>query len=149
MQIIDQNLGYLNHQLDVYLRKIGLPHDVRFLSDLSVEILKLGQDFDFDNLSTGESTRLILALSWAFRDVFETLNFPINLMFIDELIDSGMDSLGGESSLAILKSTTREHGKNVFLISHKEEFVARVTNVLMVIKENNFTSYNYETDLQL
>lgn len=149
MQIIDQNLGYLNHRLDVYLRKIGLPHDVRFLSDLSVEILKLGQDFDFDNLSTGESTRLILALSWAFRDVFETLKSPINIMFIDELIDSGMDSLGGENSLAILKSITRETGKNVFLISHKEEFVARVTNVLMVVKENNFTSYNYETDLQL
>ncbi len=147
-QIIEQNLSYLNHRLEVYLVKLGLPHEVRFLSDLSVEILKLGQSFDFDNLSTGESTRLILALSWAFRDVFERLNFPINVMFIDELVDSGMDSSGAENSLAVLKSTTRETGRNVFLISHKDEFIARVTNVLMVIKENNFTSYNYETDLQ-
>ena len=149
MQIIEQNLGFLNHRLGVYLDKIGLPHEVKFLSDLSVEILKLGQSFDFDNLSTGESTRLILALSWAFRDVFETLTFPINLMFIDELIDSGMDSAGAESALAVLKYTTREFGKNVFLISHRDEFVARVTNLLMVLKDNNFTSYNYETDIQL
>jgi len=149
MQIIDQNIGYLNHRLEVYLSKMGLPHEVRFLSDLSVEIIKVGQEFDFDNLSTGESTRLILALSWAFRDVFETLNFPISMMFIDELIDNGMDSVGAEHSLAVLKYTTRENNKNVFLISHRDEFVARVTNVLVVTKENNFTSYSYETDLQL
>lgn len=149
MQIIEQNLSYLNHRLEVYLVKLGLPHEVRFLSDLTVEILKIGQTFDFDNLSTGESTRLILALSWAFRDVFETLNFPINVMFIDELVDNGMDASGAENCLAVLKGTTRETGRSVFLISHKEEFVARVTNVLMVIKENNFTSYNYETDLAL
>lgn len=149
MQIIEQNLGYLNHRLEVYCVKLGLPHEIKFLSDLTVEILKLGQSFDFDNLSTGESTRLILALSWAFRDVFETLNFPISVMFIDELVDSGMDSSGAENALAVLKSITRETKRNVFLISHRDDFVARVSNVLMVIKENNFTSYNYETDLQL
>lgn len=147
-QIIEQNLGYLNHRLDLYLQKLGLPHQVKFLSDLSVEIMKLGQDFDFDNLSTGESTRLILALSWSFRDVFEQLNFSINLMFIDELIDNGMDLSGGESSLAVLKYTTREFNKNIFLISHKDEFIARVQNVLMVVKENGFTTYTYENDIQ-
>lgn len=148
-QIIEQNLGYLNHRLDDYLHKLGLPHKVRFLSDLSVEILKQGQNFDFDNLSTGEGTRLVLALSWAFRDIFETLNFPINLMFIDELVDAGMDASGAESSLAVLKYTTREFGKNIFLISHKEEFIARVSNVLIVQKEAGFTTYNYESDVQL
>ena len=148
-QIIEQNLGFLNHKLDDYLTKLGLPHKVRFLSDLSVEILKQGQNFDFDNLSTGEGTRLILALSWAFRDIFETLNSSINLLFIDELIDSGMDSSGAESSLAILKNSVRESGKNVFLISHKEEFIARVHNVLLVQKEGGFTSYNYESDIQV
>ncbi|KKL23286.1 hypothetical protein LCGC14_2426950, partial [marine sediment metagenome] len=148
-QIIEQNLGYLNYRLETYLTKLDLPHQVRFLSDLSVEISKVGQDFDFDNLSTGESTRLVLSLSWAFRDVFESLNFPINIMFIDELVDSGMDSSGAESSLAVLKHTAREMKKNIFLISHKDEFVARVQNVLMVVKENGFTSYQYESDMQV
>ena len=100
-KIIDQNLSYLNNRLGEYIGKVGLPHVVKFLNDLSVEITELGRDLDFDNLSRGERNRLILSLSWAFRDVFESLNHPINLMFIDEVIDSGMDSMGVEASLAV------------------------------------------------
>ena len=145
-KIIDQNIAYLNHRLAYYLDKIGLPHDVKFASDLNVEITEYGRDLDFDNLSRGERNRLILSLSWAFRDIYESLNRPMNLMCIDELIDSGMDTMGVENSLAILKKMTREQGKNIFLVSHKEELVGRVNNVLTVIKEGGFTSYNTDTE---
>ena len=145
-KIIDQNISYLNHRLAYYIEKIGLPHDVKFNSDLSVEITEYGRDLDFDNLSRGERNRLILSLSWAFRDVYESLNHPMNLMCVDELIDSGMDSIGVENSLAILKKMNREQHKNIFLISHKEELVGRVNNVLTVIKEGGFTSYNTDTE---
>ena len=145
-KIIDQNISYLNHRLAYYIEKIGLPHDVKFNSDLSVEITEYGRDLDFDNLSRGERNRLILSLSWAFRDVYESLNHPMNLMCIDELIDSGMDTVGVENSLAILKKMNREQHKNIFLISHKEELVGRVNNVLTVIKEGGFTSYNTDTE---
>ena len=145
-RIIDQNIAYLNHRLAYYLDKIGLPHDVKFASDLTVEITEYGRDLDFDNLSRGERNRLILSLSWAFRDIYESLNHPMNLMCVDELIDSGMDSMGVENSLAILKKMNREHGKNIFLISHKEELVGRVNNVLTVVKEGGFTSYNTDTE---
>jgi DNA repair exonuclease SbcCD ATPase subunit len=145
-RIIDQNISYLNHRLAYYLDKIGLPHDVKFNSDLSVEITEYGRDLDFDNLSRGERNRLILSLSWAFRDIYESLNRPMNLMCIDELIDSGMDTMGVENSLAILKKMNREQHKNIFLISHKEELVGRVNNVLTVIKEGGFTSYNTDTE---
>jgi DNA repair exonuclease SbcCD ATPase subunit len=99
-----------------------------------------GKEFDFDNLSRGERTRLILSLSWAFRDVFESMNDKINLLFIDELIDSGLDSSGVESSLAILKKMARENKRNIYLISHRDELIGRVTNVLKVVKEGGFTS---------
>lgn len=145
-KIIDQNITYLNHRLAYYIEKIGLPHDVKFNSDLSVEITEYGRDLDFDNLSRGERNRLILSLSWAFRDVYESLNHPMNLMCVDELIDSGMDSIGVENALAILKKMNREQNKNIFLISHKEELVGRVNNVLTVIKEGGFTSYNTDTE---
>lgn len=145
-RIIDQNISYLNHRLAHYLDKIGLPHDVKFNSDLTVEITEYGRELDFDNLSRGERNRLILSLSWAFRDIYESLNHPMNLMCIDELIDSGMDSMGVENALAILKKMNREQNKNIFLISHKEELVGRVNNVLTVIKEGGFTSYNTDTD---
>ena len=140
-KIIDQNLSYLNQRLTYYLDKTGLPHQVNFQNDLQVEIMQLGQDLDFDNLSRGERNRLILSLSWAFRDMWENLYQPINLLFIDELIDSGMDSAGVENSLSILKKMGRERNKNIYLISHKDELIGRVNNVLKVIKENGFTSY--------
>jgi DNA repair exonuclease SbcCD ATPase subunit len=106
-----------------------------------VEITDLGKDFDFDNLSRGEKNRVILSLSWAFRDVWENLYSPINLLFVDEVIDSGMDDAGVENSLSILKSMTREQNKSIWLISHKNELISRVNNVLNVIKENGFTSF--------
>ena len=146
-KIIDQNLAYLNNRLTHYLDKLGLPHQVVFMNDLAVEITQLGQDLDFDNLSRGERNRLILGMSFAFRDVWESLYQNINLLFIDELIDSGMDTSGVENSLAILKKMGRERHKNVYLISHKDELVGRVTHVLKVIKENGFTSYENDVEI--
>jgi DNA repair exonuclease SbcCD ATPase subunit len=146
-RIIDQNLAFLNQRLTYYLDKIGLPHIVEFQNDLSVVITQLGQDLDFDNLSRGERNRLILSMSWAFRDVWENLYHSINLLFIDELVDSGMDSSGVESSIAVLKKMTREREKNVFLISHRDDLTSRVNHVLKVIKENGFTNYSTDVDI--
>jgi DNA repair exonuclease SbcCD ATPase subunit len=146
-KIIEQNLAYLNQRITYYLAKIGLPHIVEFQNDLSVVITQLGQDLDFDNLSRGERNRLILSMSWAFRDVWESLYHSINLLFIDELVDSGMDSAGVESSIGILKKMTRERQKNVFLISHRDDLTSRVNHVLKVIKENGFTSYSNDVEI--
>jgi DNA repair exonuclease SbcCD ATPase subunit len=146
-KIIDQNLSYLNNRLTYYLDKMGLPHQVAFLNDLNVEITQLGQDLDFDNLSRGERNRLILGLSWSFRDVWESLYQNINLLFVDELIDNGLDASGVENALSVLKKMARERNKNIYLISHKDELIGRVNNVLKVIKENGFTSYSNDLDI--
>jgi DNA repair exonuclease SbcCD ATPase subunit len=147
-KIIDQNLSYLNARLTHYLDKIGLPHQVVFKNDLQVEITELGRELDFDNLSRGERNRLILGLSFAFRDVWENLYSPINTLFIDELIDSGLDTIGVENSIAILKDMSRRRHKSIWLVSHREELAGRVPNVLKVIKENGFTSYNTAVDVE-
>ena len=146
-KIIDQNLAYLNNRLTYYLDKMGLPHTVIFQNDLTVEITQLGQDLDFDNLSRGERNRLILGLSFAFRDVWESLYQSINLLFVDELIDNGLDAAGVEGALAVLKKMGRERKKNIFLISHKDELIGRVNNVLKVIKENGYTSYANDLEI--
>jgi DNA repair exonuclease SbcCD ATPase subunit len=140
-KIIDQNLAYLNNRLTYYLDKMGLPHTVLFQNDLTVMITQLGQDLDFDNLSRGERNRLILSLSWSFRDVWESLYQGINLLFVDELIDNGLDASGVEGALGVLKKMARERKKNIFLISHKDELIGRVNHVLKVVKENGYTSY--------
>jgi len=129
------------------LDRLGLPHQVEFQNDLNVEITQLGQDLDFDNLSRGERNRLILGLSFAFRDVWESLYQNVNLLFIDELIDSGLDSAGVENALSVLKKIGREREKNIFLISHKDELVGRVNHILKVIKDGGFTSYANDVDV--
>jgi len=146
-KIIEQNLAYLNNRLTYYIVKLGLPHQVVFQNDLAVEITQLGQDLDFDNLSRGERNRLILGMSFAFRDVWESLYQNINLLFIDELIDSGMDTAGVEGALGVLKKMGRERDKNVYLISHKDELVGRVNHVMRVVKENGFTSYANDIEI--
>ena len=145
-KIIDQNLSYLNARLTHYLDRIGLPHTVKFQNDLTVSIEELGRELDFDNLSRGERNRLILSMSWAFRDVWESLYSPINLLFIDELIDNGLDTQGVENALALLKKMSRERHKSIWLVSHRDELAGRVENILKVIKENRFTSYNTDVD---
>lgn len=146
--IIDQNLSYLNSRLRHYLSQIGLPHEVKFLSDLTVQIEELGREFDFYNLSRGERNRLIISLSFAFRDVFEGLYHPINLLFIDEMLDSGMDSSGVDAGILILKKMARERNKSIFLISHKDELSNRVNNILTVTKESGFTTFSNDITIK-
>ena len=146
-KIIEQNLSYLNARLTHYLDRIGLPHTVVFQNDLTVSIEELGRELDFDNLSRGERNRLILSMSWAFRDVFESLYQPINVLFIDEMIDSGLDTQGVENSLALLKHMSRERHKSIWLVSHRDELAGRVENILRVVKEAGFTSYNTEVEI--
>ena len=146
-RIIDQNLAYLNQRLNSYLEKLGLPHEVAFQSDLTVDITLLGRDFDFEQLSRGEMNRVIMATSWAFRDVWESMNCSMNLLWVDELLDQGTDGQGVEAALGILKSMARDRGKNVFLISHREELQARIDRTLLVRKENGFTTLEADATL--
>jgi DNA repair exonuclease SbcCD ATPase subunit len=142
-RIIEQNLAYLNSRLQHYLDRLHLAHTVQFKNNLEVDIAEFGRELDFGNLSRGEQNRVVLALSFAFRDLYEALFHGINGLYVDELIDSGMDSSGVEHSVALLKEMSR-NGRSVLLISHREELSGRVGNVLKVIKEGGFTTY--ETD---
>jgi len=147
-KIIEQNLSYLNTRLTHYLDRMGLPHTVVFQNDLTVSIEELGRELDFDNLSRGERNRLILSMAWAFRDVFESLYQPINLLFVDEMIDNGLDTQGVENALALLKQMSRERQKSIWLVSHRDELVSRVENILKVVKENGYTSYNTDVEVE-
>jgi DNA repair exonuclease SbcCD ATPase subunit len=147
-KIIEQNLSYLNTRLTHYLDRIGLPHTVVFQNDLSVNIEELGRELDFDNLSRGERNRLILSMAWAFRDVFESLYTPINVLFIDEMIDNGLDTQGVESALGLLKQMSRERNKSIWLVSHRDELAGRVENILKVVKSAGFTEYSNDVVIE-
>jgi ABC-type lipoprotein export system ATPase subunit len=79
--------------------------------------------------------------------VWESLYQPINILFIDEMIDSGLDTQGVENALALLKKMSRERHKSIWLVSHRDELTSRVENILRVVKENGFTSYSTDVEL--
>jgi ABC-type multidrug transport system ATPase subunit len=143
-KIIDQNLYYLNTRLDHYLTALGLPHTIVFQNDLSVTISELGRELSPGNLSRGEMARLSLGLSFSFRDVYESLYQQINLYFIDEMLDSGLDVQGGQEAMKLLRDMTREQGKDVWLISHKEDLITKANVICKVIKENGYTTFSFE-----
>jgi DNA repair exonuclease SbcCD ATPase subunit len=145
-KIIEQNLPYLNSRLAYYLSALVLPYEVTFMNDLSVEITDLGRESDFDNLSRGERNRVILALNFSFRDVFETLFQSSNLVFVDELLDNGLDPAGVELALDLLKHMSMALNKSVFLVSHRDDVVGAVDSTLKVIKENGYTRYENENE---
>jgi ABC-type multidrug transport system ATPase subunit len=127
---------------------MGLPHNVVFQNDLTVEITELGRELDFDNLSRGERNRLMIGLSFAFRDVWESLYTPVNILFVEELIDNGLDAIGVENSIALLKDMVRRRNKSVWLVSHRDELTNRVGSILKVVKEGGYTSYEAVEETQ-
>lgn len=145
-RIIEHNVSALNIRLQHYISSMGLQHSVTFKPDLSAEIALLGNYFDFDNLSRGEKTRLTLALSWAFRDCWEAAYGRISILWIDELLDAGLDASGVDCAMAILKKMARNEKRNIFLISHKEELIGRVSTVLTVTKTNGFSVFSETTN---
>jgi DNA repair exonuclease SbcCD ATPase subunit len=140
-RIVDQNLLYLNKRLNFYLEKIGLPHEVKFVADLTVDIALLGRELDFEQLSGGEKNRVVLATFWAFRDVWESSNTSLNLLFADEVIDNCTDDSGAEAAFLLLQTMARDRHKNVFLISHKESLIAQADHVMLARKEDQFTTF--------
>lgn len=137
-KIVEQNLSYLNQKIQSYLTQIGSLHQVVFNSDLSFDISKFGENFDFANLSRGEKTSVILALNFAFRDLYELINEPMNIMFVDELIDNGLDRIAAGNVISILKKYSIN--KNVFVVSHRKDIQSLVNNILTIVMECGFSS---------
>lgn len=146
-KIVDQNLMYLNNRMNHYLDRIKLPHEVAFMPDLTVEVNLLGRELDFEQLSKGEKNRVIMATFWSFRDVWESLNNTFNLIFCDEILDSGMDNSGAEAALAVLQSMARDRKKSVFVISHKENLIDKADRVMLIRKEDHFTTIEADYEL--
>jgi hypothetical protein len=146
--IIDRWLPILNRRITHWLDILELPHQVTFHPDLSITIVLFHEEFDYGNLSKGERTRLRVALNFAFQDVFEFMNYSINLLAVDELIDSGICPRGAENAVTALRMTCATKKKRVFLITHRDDIAARVDDVMTIVKENNVSRIEHDTILR-
>lgn len=144
--IIDKNLSFINNRLNVYMNKASSQHTITIINDLSTEITKMGETYDFDNLSRGERNRVTTSLALAFRDIFESLNYEINSLFIDEYFDQGMDPAGTIACYNMVLDLSKSRNKNCFLITHKEELLSKSSNVISVIMENGFSTLQSQNE---
>lgn len=135
--ILDKSIEFLNNRIKHYLVKLGSQHYVRFNNDMTLSISKNGVDFGY--ISSGETGRVAIALTFAFRDAYESLSSNnYNLLMVDEIIDSsGLDENG---KMDLLKCILEEKGRNIFLVSHDPVISSTVQNKLMIVKENNFSN---------
>jgi len=142
--IIDRWMPILNQRIAYWLDILQLPHHVHFNPDLTVTITNYSEEFDYGNLSKGQRLRVRVALNFSFQDVFEYMNYPINMLAVDELLDSGMCSSGAANAVNALREICRKKEKRVFLITHRDDIAARVDDVMNVVLENNQSRIEYE-----
>jgi DNA repair exonuclease SbcCD ATPase subunit len=132
-------LPALNKFIAEYLDALNLPYIVKINDDLTPSIYDFEKDGNFTTVSSGEEERIAMALSWAFRDLFEYMNYPINFFGIDERIDAGLDGSGSSRAIDILYEMATNRKRNIFLISHKQEMIDYVDRVMLLVKENGFS----------
>lgn len=134
--ILDKSLEFLNDKISYYLASLGSLHEVYFNNDMTLTITSMGVEYGY--VSSGEMGRISIALTLAFRDVWESLNnCYINLLSIDEIIDrSGLDTSGIELMLLNLK---KKSNKNILLVTHNDSIISQTSNIITVVKENGFS----------
>ena len=138
--IIRKYLPVMNDLINKYLQK--LEFYVNFnLDDMFNETIKsrFRDEFSYASFSEGEKMRIDLALLFTWREIAKLKNsVNTNILILDEIFDSSLDSNGTQDFMKILYNIT--DGNNVFVISHKgEQIVDKFDNVIEFTKYKNFS----------
>ncbi len=136
-------IPYLQQQTNHYLAETGHSYYVELDAWLDGVIQGYGVgDCEFGNMSGGEGKSIDLALKFAMMDVARRqAGSYLDVLVLDELLDSSIDSFGIEKTFDIIKMKQREDNLKVFIVSHREE-VADFGNdsVYKVTKEDGFST---------
>jgi DNA repair exonuclease SbcCD ATPase subunit len=143
--IIKDLISVLNNRIAYYLTKLGSKYKCIFDENMNYTFLTSGGEYEFYSFSAGERMRLTIATSFAFRDFMaKRSNLTSNILILDELIDSNLDSLAIESIIKILKEFTVNYNQNVFIISHRKEIDnSCFNNIIQLVKTDNISKIEY------
>jgi energy-coupling factor transporter ATP-binding protein EcfA2 len=96
-------------------------------------------EFSYASFSEGEKMRINLAILFTWRAVAKLRNsINTNILIMDEVFDSSLDSNGTEEFLKILSNLTQD--TNTFIISHKtDQMFDKFENVIRFEKHRNFS----------
>jgi DNA repair exonuclease SbcCD ATPase subunit len=95
--------------------------------------------FSYDSFSEGEKMRIDLALLFTWRSIAKMKNSAnTNLLILDEVFDSSLDSVGTEEFLKLLSGMDID--TNIFVISHKgDTLYDKFNSILTFEKKGNFS----------
>ena len=145
-QIIKKYVPIFNQLINKYLQ--SMEFFVNFTLDEEFnEVIKsrFRDEFSYASFSEGEKQKIDLALLFTWREVARMKNsVATNLLILDEVFDSSLDSSGTGELLQILKSLG--DGTNVFVISHKGDIlVDKFLRTLKFEKVNDFSKMSDES----
>lgn len=139
---ISNVIPYLNKQTNHYLSEVGTNFYLLLDKWLDVEFKGPGiNNCSYGNLSGGEARSVDLSLQFAFLDIarIQAGVFP-DILELDELLDSSIDSQSLESVIEIVKFKQLEDNLKIFLVSHRKEVdEIEVDRKYKVIKSNGFS----------
>jgi len=139
-RIIKQYVPVINKLINKYLG--AMDFFVQFdLDEEFNETIKsrFRDEFSYASFSEGEKMRINLAILFTWRAVAKLRNsVSTNLLIMDEVMDSSLDSNGTEEFLKILNNLTSD--TNTFIISHKgDQLYDKFSNIIKFEKKQNFS----------
>jgi DNA repair exonuclease SbcCD ATPase subunit len=117
---------------------------VEFTHEMTASISQFGRPLDFGNLSNGQRARVNIALSFAFRDVLQSIHDHINVCMLDEVLDVGLDAIGVQAAARMLKHKARDEGLSMYVISHRDEIDSAFDHRMTVQMSKGFSYIKFE-----
>jgi DNA repair exonuclease SbcCD ATPase subunit len=139
-KIIKQYLPIMNKLINKYLTAMDFFVNFNINENFEETIKSRHRDeFSYDNFSEGEKMRIDLALLFTWRQIAKLKNSTnTNLLILDEVFDSSLDSVGTEEFLKLMGEMGSE--TNIFVISHKgDQLFDKFRSVIRFQKKNNFS----------
>lgn len=140
-RIIKQYLPLINKHTNVFLNAMNFFVSFHIDEEFNESIKSRGRDdFSYENFSEGEKQRIDLALLFTWRTIAKMKNsVNTNLLIMDEVLDSYLDTSATENVLALLNSDMFKD-TNIFVISHKETISDKFHKTIRFTKNKNFST---------
>ena len=139
-KIIRQYLPIMNKLINKYLSAMDFFVNFNINENFEESIKSRHRDeFAYANFSEGEKMRIDLALLFTWRQIAKLKNSTnTNLLILDEVFDSSLDTVGTEEFLKLIHEMG--HETNIFVISHKgDQLFDKFRSVIKFKKVNNFS----------
>jgi len=143
--VIKQQIPHLNRNINYFMEKFSmLSYSFILNESFKEQIITNSEDTEFNQLSNGQKTRISFSIMFAFLKLIETRNtIKTNLLVLDEVLDTSLDTTGKEELLYILKNEF--NNKNVIIISHNPEIKEKTElfdRLYEVVNDKEDTKYS-------